>query len=523
MIGLDFNDETVRNDIKYLSYTLAHNNESELFVTVLIDGKFKSISIESIITRLINKVKQLAEQKLGKKVTHAIVTASSCFGSNRRRAIIRAVSKSTLSLERLLSESTATAITYFEKNKHKSARILVLELGSGHFDASLIQHDSDLHKINVIAAVGDSSLGGQDFTNQIIDYVADTYSFSKRDYKLRPKAEQVKKALSIHTEYAFSFDDVSFKLSRHQFEEMNSKSFEKIHKLIQHILSSNDMSKSDIDEIMLTGQSFHMPKLIELIQYYFDKNKLNFDFIDSTSVTIGAAFAAFEMDIFDLFPFSIGYKLDNGEIVWIVDSTNNSEAIVPFRKTKIFTTSKSNAHYKIEIFEQKAWSKGSIHLLERIMFDTRQTVNSEVEVIFYVDLNGILNVSVMYLKPAQKEMNCQEITDKVWKESNFFFMKEIKKEKKFPVTLSQLLLIFTPFAIGLAALVLEFYPFNCFGRNQHFLFLNLSFRVFYLKRNDAIESFNAKRNEELRLLEIRRRIEEYFAQLDTIRNLNVIT
>merc|ERR1711887_405348 len=237
MIGRDWSDKAVQNDIKFYPFKVIEKN-SKPNVKVETSQGVKTFAPEEISAMVLVKMKETAEAYLGKKVTHAVVTVPAYFNDAQRQATKDAGVIAGLTVMRIINEPTAAAIAYGMDKKEGEKNVLVFDLGGGTFDVSLLTIDNGVFE--VVATNGDTHLGGEDFDQRVMDYFMKLYKkktgkdIRKNDrsvQKLRREVEKAKRALSsahqakVEIESFFEGEDFSETLTRAKFEELNMDLF----------------------------------------------------------------------------------------------------------------------------------------------------------------------------------------------------------------------------------------------------------------------------------------------------------
>jgi heat shock protein 5 len=233
LIGREWSDATVQNDIKFFPFKVIEKN-SKPHISVETGQGDKVFAPEEISAMVLGKMKETAEAYLGKKVTHAVVTVPAYFNDAQRQATKDAGTIAGLNVMRIINEPTAAAIAYGLDKKDGEKNVLVFDLGGGTFDVSLLTIDNGVFE--VVATNGDTHLGGEDFDQRVMDHFIKLYKKKKgKDIrkdnravqKLRREVEKAKRALSsghqvrIEIESFFEGDDFSETLTRAKFEELN--------------------------------------------------------------------------------------------------------------------------------------------------------------------------------------------------------------------------------------------------------------------------------------------------------------
>ena len=260
------------------------------------------MSPEEISAMILSKMKDIAENYLGRDVKHAVITVPAYFNDSQRQATKDAGAISGLEVLRIINEPTAAAIAYGLDQKSGEKNILVFDLGGGTFDVSLLTIDNGIFE--VIATAGDTHLGGEDFDQRLTEHFVkvfkkktgkDLSSDSRALQKLKGEVEKAKRDLSsvhqtkIDIENLFEGEDFSETITRARFEELCSDLFKKTIKPIDTVLSDADLKKSDIDEIVLVGGSTRIPKIQQLIKDFFNGKEPNRSINPDEAVAYGAA------------------------------------------------------------------------------------------------------------------------------------------------------------------------------------------------------------------------------------------
>ena len=426
-IGRRYSDPEVAKELKLLSYETRERQDGEVEVKMgdpsTGSGQAKWYTPIEISAMILQKLKLDAEEKLGEKITAAVITCPANFDDSQRKATKAAGEIAGFNVLRIINEPTAAALSY-GLTKKANQQIAVYDFGGGTFDVSILNIAPDT--VEVIATGGEAHLGGRDFDQRIINWIIEQFKkeqgidLSKDSLalqRLKEAAEKAKIELSsaLDTEINLPFitsdaagpKHLLYKLSRAQLENLSRDLIERSIDRIEKTLEEAKLTKSDIEEIVLVGGTTLIPAVREAVKNFFNKEP-NKSINPEEVVAIGAAIQAEILKakeegrapegeiksvlLLDVLPLSLGIETLGG-INTIMISKNTT---IPTAKTQIFSTAADNQpSVEINVLQGERSMAGDNRSIGRFILDgippTPRGI-PQVEVTFDVDANGILTV-----------------------------------------------------------------------------------------------------------------------------------
>ncbi len=380
---------------------------------VNIDGK--SYTPQEISAMILQKMKRDAEDYLGEPVTQAVITVPAYFTDAQRQATKDAGTIAGLEVLRIINEPTAACLAYGE-NRKEEHKILVFDLGGGTFDVSILDVGEGVFE--VLATAGDNRLGGDDWDNRIVEWMAAEFKKAegidlKNDtmamQRLREAAEKAKIELSNMTETTISLPFITanqtgpkhleMKLTRAKFEEMTADLLDRTVTPTQRALSDSGLSASEVDKILLVGGSTRMPmvqkKIVSLLGKEPTKGINPDECVAAGAAIQGAILKGDHKDIVlvDVTPLSLGLETLGGVFTKVIERNT----AIPVSKSQVFTTAANNQpQVEIKVLQgERSMAADNVKLGDFVLDGIPPAPRGipQIEVTFNIDVNGILNVS----------------------------------------------------------------------------------------------------------------------------------